>query len=116
MAYKDDEFINGPGYTTTRYLSIITLKFRFVVLGLSSEIFLSPDLTVQVRIVYERLAFLSSLLYFARSEFFFSHTKKGMVFRVIPEDADRWHRLVEGTHIIHLCLMAYIIKVCHNLL
>ena len=63
MAYKDDEFINGPGYTTTRYLSIITLKFRFIVLGLSSEIFLSPDLTVQVRIVYERLAFLSSLLY-----------------------------------------------------
>ena len=58
MTNKDNELINGPRYTAARYLCIVALELRLIMLGLSTEILLGPDLTVQVWIVYKGFPFL----------------------------------------------------------
>ena len=60
---------------------------------------------VQLGVVDERLPFLSSVLHLARSQFFLSNTKKGMVLRVVPKDTHAWHLFVKGTHFLHLCFV-----------
>ena len=115
MAHKDDELIDSPSYTATGYLGVVTLEFRLIVFGLGAEILLGSDLSVQVGIVDEGLSFLGRLLYLAWGELFLAYTKECVILKVVPEDTYRRHRLVEGTHIVHLGFVAYIIKVRHIL-
>ncbi len=66
MPHQNNEFVNIPGNTSTRNLSIVSLELSFNMLSLSFEIFFSPNITVQFWIVYKRHTFLCSFLNITR--------------------------------------------------
>ena len=116
MTYEHDELVDSPCNSATWNLSIIAFELCIVVFGLGTEILFGPYLTMQMWVVDERLAFFCSIFYLTRSDLFFTHTKKRVVIGIIPENTYGRHRLIERTHVVHLRLMIYLVKVGHILL
>ena len=75
MPHKHYEFINIPCHSATRYLSVVTLKFCGFMLGLSTEIFFSPHLAMQMRVIDKWQTFLGSIFHLPGSKLFLSHSK-----------------------------------------
>ncbi len=95
MAHQNDEFVNIPGNTSTGHLSIVSLELSFNMFSLSLEIFFCPNITVQFGIVYKRHTFLCGLLNITRRNLFLMNSKEAVLLRVIPEDSNAWHLLIE---------------------
>ena len=109
MAYKDDELVYVPGYSTARYLGVVAFELCGFMLGLRTEVFLCPNLSMQMGIVDEGHAFFGSFLHLFGSKFLFANAEKGMLFGIVPKDTHAWHLLVEGAHVIHLRLSVFIV-------
>ena len=75
MAHKDDEFINIPRHSPTGYLSVVPLKLGGFMLGLRTEVFFSPHLTMQMRIIDKWHTLLGGFLNLLGSKFFLTHSK-----------------------------------------
>ena len=101
---KDNELVDGPSYTAPGNLGVISLELCFFACSLGAEIFLCPNVTMQLRIVDERQAIVSSFLHLLWGDFLLSDTEETLVLRVVPEDADLWHWFIKGAHCVHLLL------------
>ena len=93
MAYKDNELIDVPSHATSWHLRVVV---------------------VQMRIIDKGKPLISSFLNHLRRYLFLTNTKKGFVFRVIPEDANARHLFIESLHVGHLLLMFFVCKLSHN--
>ena len=109
MTYKDDELVDVPGYSTTRYLGVVAFELSGFMLGLRTEVFLCPNLSMQMGIVDEGHTFFGGFLYLLGGQFLFANAEEVMLVGIVPKDAHAWHLLVEGTHVVHLRLSVFIV-------
>lgn len=114
MTYKNDELINIPSHTASRYLCVIAFELCIFVFCLSLEILFGPHLTMQVRVVDKGNTFVSRFLNHLRCYFLFTYSEKRMILWVIPKDAYRRHLLIEGFHAGHLVIMFFFCELSHN--
>ena len=109
MSYKDDELVDVPGYSTTRYLGVVTFELSWFMLGLRTEVFFSPNLSMQMRIVDEGHASFGCFLNLLGGQLLFANAEEVMLVGIVPKDAHAWHLLIEGTHVVHLRLSVFIV-------
>ena len=109
MTYEDDELVDVPGYSTARYLGVVAFELSGFMLGLRTEVFLCPNLSMQMGIVDEGHTFFGSFLYLLGGQFLFANAEEVMLVGIVPKDAHAWHLLVKGTHIVHLRLSVFIV-------
>ena len=91
LADEYNKLVNIPCHPSTRHLSVVTLEFCFLLLGLSAKMLLSPHLAVQMWIVDKWQSLFSRFLRHLWRQFLLPYSKETFLGWIIPEDADAWH-------------------------